>query len=513
MRFNRCKLLVGCLSVLILSVSSPTTGKTTYIKSVGTLASTQAYNTANTLHLDTKAPGSEDIPALLEHAGIPLEYFRPSILPGDPSSPMSEGDYQWHTFFGSTGIDPCSGIAVDDDGGVYIIGLGDLWYGPSGQAPLHYPESTYTDVVILKLDSTGAYQWHTYYGSPYWDFGIYIAVNSSGIYITIESFASWNGPSGQAALRAYSGEDDIAVLKLNTNGIYQWHTFYGTPSYESGGGIALDNNGGVYITGGSEFWTGPSDQAPLHNYSGQSDIFVVKLDSAGTYQWHTFYGATSGEDGGDLIAIDGSGWIYICGASDATWGGPSGQSPLHGHTGSGDFDITVLKLDSLGAYQWHTFYGSTDYIQERGMAVNNNGDVYVLCWSDGSWNGPSGQEPLHAYSGKDADIAVFKLDAMGVYQWHTFYGGAYNDTGWGLASADNGVYIGFDSYYWSGPEGQPPLHAFSGSYDFALLKLDSAGTYQWHTFYGYTDYDEGHGIAIDSNGSIYITGSSDGTWN
>ena len=59
------------------------------------------------------------------------------------------------------------------------------------------------------------------------------------------------------------------------------------------------------------------------------------------------------------IAVDGSGNVYVTGYSNDTWNGPGGQSPLNAYNGGGSgYDIFVLKLDSSGAYQWHTFYGS-----------------------------------------------------------------------------------------------------------------------------------------------------------
>ena len=102
---------------------------------------------------------------------------------------------------------------------------------------------------------------------------------------------------------------------------------------------------------------------------------MLKLNSSGAYQWHTFYGSSSDDDGGYGIAVDGSGNVYVTGDSDATWNGPAGQNPLHAYSGS--YDIFVLKLDSSGAYQWHTFYGSSSWDYGFGIAVDGSGNVYV----------------------------------------------------------------------------------------------------------------------------------------
>ena len=82
------------------------------------------------------------------------------------------------------------------------------------------------------------------------------------------------------------------MLKLNSSGAYQWHTFYGSRGYDGGSGIAVDGSGNVYVTGYSNAtWNGPAGSSPLHAYSGDDDIFVLKLNSSGAYQWHTFYGS------------------------------------------------------------------------------------------------------------------------------------------------------------------------------------------------------------------------------
>ena len=288
---------------------------------------------------------------------------------------------------------------------------------------------------------------------------------------------------------------------------YLWHTFYGAGS-DSVRAIAVDGSGNVYVTGASyNSWLGDGNTPPIHAHSGNGnwDMYVLKLNSSGAYQWHTFYGsASSSEDEGYGIAVDGNGNVYVTGKGSA-WYGDGGQSPIHEHSGSSNWgDIVVLKLNSSGNYQWHTFYGSSAWDQGNGIAVDASSNVYVTGYS-GNWG-----SPLHAHSG-GAEIVVLKLTSVGAYQWHTFYGSSAWDEGDDIAVDGTGNYVyitGSSGATW----GSSPLHAHSGGAEIVVLKLTSAGAYQWHTFYGSSSDDRGNGIAVDASSNVYVTGYSNATW-
>ena len=251
--------------------------------------------------------------------------------------------YQWHAFYGSGSEDYGYGIAVDTSGNVYVTGKSYVsWNGDGDTAPKH-PHSGYIDMVVLKLDKEGLYQWHTFYGSKEFDEGLGIAVDISGnVYVTGQSVASWNGDGGTAPKHPHSGNFDMVVLKLDKEGLYQWHTFYG--SYSDGQDIAVDGSGNVYVTGRSYVsWNGDGGTAPKHPHSGNYDMVVLKLDKKGLYQWHTFYGSSS-DDYGYGIAVDISGNVYVSGGSYASWRGDSNTAPIHPY--SGNYDMVVLKLAS-----------------------------------------------------------------------------------------------------------------------------------------------------------------------
>jgi len=447
----------------------------------------------------------------------------------NPDYPLTiDPNYVWHTFYGSAGVDD-AGLAIthDADGNIYVAGYSAATW--PGVSPLNAYAAGY-DIVVVKLNSAGAYQWHTFYGgSTSNDFGSAITSDGSGnVYVTGHSTRSWNGPYGAAPLNAFAVgiDSDIVVVKLNSAGAYQWHTFYGSSGNDSGAsgydfGLAIssDGSGNIYVAGESDFtWNGPGATAPLNAHAGnnKTDIVVVKLNSAGDYQWHTFYGST-GYDEGTAITSNGSG-IYLAGISYGTWDGPGSVEPLHAY--AFQYDIVVVKLNSTGAYQWHTFYGSHDHDEGNAITRDASGNIYVSGFSRATWNGPGSTPPLHAYSGSaflgSDDIVVVKLNSAGAYQWHTFYGSSSyrGDYGDAITSDASGIYVaGYSGFTWDGPGSAAPLNVHASVSDVVVVKLNSAGAYQWHTFHGSSVDDYGGAITSDGSGNLYVAGSSEATWN
>ena len=411
--------------------------------------------------------------------------------------------YQWHTFYGSANYHEGSGIAVDVNGNVYVTGQSQgSWLGPNNTAPKHAYQGG-RDIVILKLDRSGGYQWHTFYGSANNDDrGSGIAVDKNGnVYVTGTSQGSWLGPNNSAPEHAYKGGSDIVALKLNSSGTYQWHTFYGSSTgNDYGRAIAVDENGYSYITGESFASWGVIINAgvflPKHSHSGFSDIVAVKLTSSGTYQWHTFYGS-DGYDHGKSIAIDQNGNIFIIGESNTSWLGPNSDSPKYAH--SGGWDIVGLKLKSSGGYNGHSFFGSAMDDYGQGVAIDKNGNIYITGYSLASWG-----SPVHPFSPSLSDIVVFRLDSSGTLIWNTFHGFVDDDYSYGIALDGTGnIYI--TGYGWDSTWG-------SDGDQIVTCKLSSSGKLLWYTFHGSAENDDGQAIALDGDGNIYVTGSSDAAW-
>jgi hypothetical protein len=392
--------------------------------------------------------------------------------------------YQWHTFLGSAATDRGHGIALDGSGNVYVAGFSSATWG----TPVN-GHSGGGDIVIVKLNNAGGLIWNTFHGSASDDSGYGIALDPAGnIYVSGYSTATW----GSSPVNAYSGSNDIVVLKLNTAGVLQWNTFHGSTGYDVidfAGSIAVDTDGNSYVAGRSNATWG----APVSPNSGGGDIVVFKLDRFGALQWNTFQGSAS-SDNGYGIAVDTGGNAYVTGYSNVTWG-----TPVNGH--GGDHEIVIFKLNGSGALQWNTFHGSGNFDEGYGIALDPAGNIYVTARSEATWG-----SPVNAHSG-NSDMAVIKLNNAGVLQWNTFHGSASNDYGYQIAVADGSVYVTGQSYITWGT----PVNPNNGNDDMVVFKLNDSGSLQWNTFIGGMYSDQGNDI-VAAGGALYITGESNFTW-
>lgn len=427
--------------------------------------------------------------------------------------------FEWHSFHGAENLNASYSIALDDQGNSYLAGsANNVWPGPQGHGPRHTPPEAIEPVIfVLKLDPQGSYRWHAFFRELAVDFASLTVDGAGNVYLTGTSISPWLGPEGQSPQTPHSGDQagNMVVVKLNTEGVYQWHTFYGAERSRS---LAWDRRGNLYATGDStKSWSGPDDTPPLNAHSAdqRSNLVILKLTASGTYQWHTFLG--DGDHRMHAATIDMEGNIVVTGQTDGPWSGPAGQHPANGY--SGKSEIVVLKLNEHGAYQWHTFHGSP-YGDDVGLslAIDQAGGVTIAGRSTNcSWWGPGDQQPLHYAGLLSEGLFVLRLDSLGTYRWHTFYPA----TGQSLAigSAGNIFITGYASKTWNGPNGRRPLNPMNednfGFYsdDLVILKLQPSGEYAWHTFYGGYGQDRGGEIAIGELNDLRICGTSSLAWN
>jgi len=167
----------------------------------------------------------------------------------------ASGNEQWTRQFGSASYEELYGVAVDATG-VYVVGyaLGAL----PGQS-----FGGIQDAFVRKYDANGTEVWTRQFGSASSDVAFAATVDATGIYVGGRT-------SGTLPGQTSAGAEDAFVRKYDGSGNEQWTRQFGSATYDSAGGVAVDATG-VYL-GGDTLGTLPGQTS-----TGLSDAFVVKI--------------------------------------------------------------------------------------------------------------------------------------------------------------------------------------------------------------------------------------------
>ena len=208
-----------------------------------------------------------------------------------------------------------------------------------------YGGSQYEDIFVLKLNSAGAVQWVNRYGSCSTEKAFGITVDSSGnSYITGQYFGCHMN-FGEVTMTFTGGGVEMFVLKLNSDGVSQWAYSAGGETADNGVDAAVDSSGNVYVTG---FFQGTANFGSGNITSaGSTDIYVLKLNSSGTFQW-VYTAGGGGSDNGKGIAVDISGNVYTAGYFVENIELASGVTFATGANNTSR--ALVFKLNSSGQY-------------------------------------------------------------------------------------------------------------------------------------------------------------------
>ncbi len=233
-----------------------------------------------------------------------------------------DGNFVWAKRVGGTGWSQGSsngmGIAVAADNSVYTTGsfegVADFDPGPNQFALSCAGDS---DVFLSKLNADGAFAWARRMGGANDEYGADVAIASDGsVYLTggFQGVVDFDPGAGTYNLDS-AGYRRLFASKLTSSGNFVWAGGFGGTGWDFAGDIALDNAGGVYVTGGFYGIADFDPGAGTYNLTsaGQKDAFVLKLNSAGGFVWAQRTGGT-GEDSASGVAVySATGAVYTTG--------------------------------------------------------------------------------------------------------------------------------------------------------------------------------------------------------
>jgi uncharacterized delta-60 repeat protein len=240
-----------------------------------------------------------------------------------------------------------------------------------------------------------------------------------------------------------------------------WVNRYDNPAHDTDytRAIVVDASGNVYVTGSTKGATG-------------FDFLTIKYNSSGVEQWQRIRDNANDNDYSYAIAVDGSGNVYVTGAS---------------YSSATAYDYMTIKYNSMGTRQWEKFYDGpgSGNDEARAIAVDASGDVYVTGFSVGSGVGAT------------YDYATVKYDAAGNQLWVSRYDGPDNqeDKATGLVlRADTAFVTGYS-------------YSLAYGHDYLTVKILPNGDTAWtRRLLTNAGPDYANAIAISSSGNVYVTG-------
>ncbi|MBM3330580.1 hypothetical protein FJY68_01855 [candidate division WOR-3 bacterium] len=240
------------------------------------------------------------------------------------------GTEAWAFNYDGGDNDGANAIAVARDGNVYLTGY-------------TIRSGSYGDLLTCKVSPTGESLWATVYVGPGGksDMGRFITVDGSGNVLV-------GGVSNDSA-----GRSHYVTIKYAPNGDTLWTRRYvGAGNQDDQiAGLALDQAGNVYVTGGSYV-----DQNH-YNYA------TIKYSPDGSERWVVLYAGLTGRATAQGIALDAEANVYVTGSSADSTGG---------------WDVVTVKYDSAGNQRWVERYDRPSRFDEGYvLALSRQGNVFV----------------------------------------------------------------------------------------------------------------------------------------
>jgi hypothetical protein len=386
----------------------------------------------------------------------------------------------WQKALGGSQFEQATGVIQCNDGGFMVTGIAQ-----STDGDLTTNKGLY-DSWLVKLSPVGSIMWQKVYGGSQSDYSSDIIQTSNGDFVLAGYTRSADGD-----VSGNHGIIDGWVVRLSGTGAIKWQKCYGGSGFDAILSLKPTSDNGYIVAGWSD-----SDDGDLDSNRGDSDCWVVKLDSVGNILWSHTLGGSDKDHAASVEQTSDGGYIVAGGVK-------SNDFDVTGN--HGEFDYVVYKLSPSGTLEWKKFYGgsSKDLVGDHGVrsTVHQTKDGgYIVGGlthsTDGDVIGNHGS----------FDSWVLKLNDTGKILWQQTIGGSQDDETFVLQETlDSGFVLTGTS---NSNDGQ--VSGGHGGHDFWVVKLNSAGAFVWQQCYGGLGYEVAFGITQTSSGNYVVAGFTDG---
>ena len=351
-------------------------------------------------------------------------------------------------------------------------------------------------------------QWSTFLGGTLSDYARDIAVDDDGGMILCGYTAGTDFPVTPGALQSASrGNFETFVTSFSRARKLLWSTYYGGSGSEENPQIARAKDGSIYVAGATSSTDLPvSPQATQPRSGGRYDMFLLALTAGGERRWSTYFGGSYSDECSD-IAVSAGGAVYVTGGTYST-NFPVTPDAVQ-TSNAGDYDMFVAQFTPKGTRQWASYIGGWSMDFASGIAVGEEGDVFLTGRTESS-NLPGVAEGLQtSYGGGSFDAFVLRISGRTrALLWSSYVGGEEEDSAERIALDDDGnaLIAGYTSSRGFPIRGSSHQKRHGGLIDAFLASVDGKGKLRWSTYLGGEEIDKVSGLTVDVHGNIMLAG-------
>jgi hypothetical protein len=281
--------------------------------------------------------------------------------------------------------------------------------------------------------------------------------------------------------------------------------------------IAVDHQGQMYITGGTDATDFPGNSQPITPYN--TVTYVAKFNAAGDSLLYSSFIRSNHTSGGANIVVDDMGQAYISGGISPTNYATTTLPVVNAFqpTSGGDIESFVAKLSSSGDLLLCSFLGGLTVEYINGINIDADKNIYLAGFT-ASPNFPVKNAFQSQKADWNTDGFITKINsANNQLEFSTFFGGVGFDSIYGLdVNPDRQIYVSGVTYSNNFPLKNALQNTNKGENDFFVSKFNSNGqSLVYSTYLGGSKQEiapyYASQLALDSSGNAYITGATNST--
>ncbi len=294
----------------------------------------------------------------------------------------SNGDLIWAIQLGGSASTSGRGFDIDPLGNIYVSGWFSGIVDVDPSAAVHEHTALHeNDAFITKFDPQGNLLWSRHISGIGDEKVFRLGCDGAGNVLVsglFEDTAVFDLSAGSAIL--YSDKkDDIFILKLNSNGIFQWVRQIEAKAHLFPWSVEVDGFSNVYLTGqfeGNTDFDPSSGAAILTSTFGEVGSFILQLDSAGDFGWVKKFIGSERINALDL-KVDRWGNSYSVGFFYGTADFDPSSGVYNLTAGFRSHNAFMTKLDSSGNFVWAKEITGAPHAAAWSIDQDNYGDLYI----------------------------------------------------------------------------------------------------------------------------------------